>query len=419
MTLTAPTTSKRTGSTGPRAGSPRLSTRSMLLVAAAGGAVAAAGPLLVCLAVGVIGWFVTDAGAHGTPTDAMGVGAAGWLMAHGSGVEIAGARIGIVPLGLTAICGWVTWLTGRRVGELVSGHGPDADTLADGARDWTVPGAAAALMGGYFVVAVAAATLSGRAGLSLPAVALWCLLLGVVVAAPAIAIGSGRASIWLTFLPRSLVVAVVTARSILTWFAAVSLLTMVLALALSVGKVANVFSQLHTDPGDSAMIIGGCLLLVPNLAAWAGAYLLGPGFAVGSGTVVSPAVVSLGPLPIFPPFAALPADGPGPGWAIAFVAVPALLAAVAAARVHRRYPTRRWDEGALRACAGGMLAGVGFALVAVLAGGAIGPGRMADVGPFGFDVLVAGITWFGLGALAGGLVMTYWHRRSTADPDDT
>lgn len=394
-----------------------MSTRAMLLVSAGGGLAAAAGPLLICLAIGVIGWFVADAGAHGTPTDAMGVGATGWLMAHGSGVEVAGARVGLVPLGLTVVCAWVIWVTGRRVGEMVSGHGPDADMLADGARDWTVPGATATLMGGYFVVAVAAALLCGQSGLSLPMVALWCLLLGIAVAGPAVAVGSGRASVWVTFLPRSLVVAVRTARTILVWFAGASLLLLVLSVGLSIGQVANVFSQLHTDLGDSAMIIGGSLLLVPNLTAWSGAYLLGPGFGIGSGTVVSPAVVALGPLPIFPPFAALPADGPGPGWAIGFIAVPALLAAAAAARVHRRYPTRRWDEGALRACAGGVLAGVGFAVIAVLAGGAIGPGRMTEVGPFGFDVLVAGITWCGLGALVGGLVMTYWHRRTSDAPD--
>ena len=35
---------------------------------------------------GSIGWFLTDAGAHGAPRDGLRVGATGWLMAHGSGV---------------------------------------------------------------------------------------------------------------------------------------------------------------------------------------------------------------------------------------------------------------------------------------------------------------------------------------------
>ena len=43
----------------------------------------------------------------------------------------------------------------------------------------------------------------------------------------------------------------------------------------------------------------------------------GPGFAVGTGTGVSPSGVVLGPLPAYPPFAALPAPGDAPGWASA------------------------------------------------------------------------------------------------------
>ena len=39
--------------------------RPLVLLAVLGGAAAAAGPLLVCLAVGVAGWFLSDAGATG------------------------------------------------------------------------------------------------------------------------------------------------------------------------------------------------------------------------------------------------------------------------------------------------------------------------------------------------------------------
>lgn len=398
----------------PGSGAPR-STRTMLLISATGGAVAAAGPLFVCLVVAVIGWFSVDAGAHGTPTDAMGVGAAGWLLAHGSGVTIEGTRIGLVPLGLTMICAWVAWRSARRVGEAVSGHGPDADMLADGARDWTVPGAAGSFAGGYFAVAAVAGLLVADVAPSLVRVAGWCLLLGTAVAAPAIAIGSGRAAVWAANLPRSLTAAGAVALSILRTMLLAALVALVITIALHLSGTVNVLSQLHTDVGDAIMLIGLTVLVLPNVTVWTGSFLLGPGFAIGTGTVVSPAVVSLGPLPMFPLFAALPDDGPGPGWAVGLVAVPTLLAAVAAARAARRHPTTRWDQGALRACGGGVLAGIGYAVLAVLSSGAIGPGRMADTGPYVFDTLVAGITWFGLGALIGGLAMTWWHRRQAAD----
>src|SRR5690606_19947492 len=103
----------------------------LVAVAALGGAAAAAGPLVVCLGVGVVGWFLADGGAHGTPSDGLRVGALGWLTGHGSGVHVGGAALTAVPLGLTLLVAWVVWRTGLRVGAAVSGHGPDADALAD------------------------------------------------------------------------------------------------------------------------------------------------------------------------------------------------------------------------------------------------------------------------------------------------
>ena len=46
--------------------------RPLVLLAVLGGVVAAAGPLLVCLAVGVAGWFLSDAGSHGAPREGCG-----------------------------------------------------------------------------------------------------------------------------------------------------------------------------------------------------------------------------------------------------------------------------------------------------------------------------------------------------------
>ena len=154
------------------------------------------------------------------------------------------------------------------------------------------------------------------------------------------------------------------------------------------------------------------LLVVPNAAIFSGSYLLGPGFTVGTHTIVSPAVVTVGALPMFPLLAALPDTGPTPAWTSGLVVVAPLVAAVGAMRAQRAHPTYRWEEGALHGCGGGMLAGALFGLLAVLAGGAAGPGRMTDVGPLAFSVLVHAITAFGIGGLLGGLAMTWWQRRS-------
>jgi len=122
-----------------RSGSDPRHRSPLVPVALLGGAAAAAATLVVCLALGVVGWFLADAGAHGTPSDGLRVGALGWLLAHGSGVTVNGIAITLVPLGISAICAWSVWRVGHRVGDAISGHGPDSDRIADGERDWTVP----------------------------------------------------------------------------------------------------------------------------------------------------------------------------------------------------------------------------------------------------------------------------------------
>ncbi len=395
--------------------------RPLALIATLGGVVAAGSTLLVCLAVGVVGWFLTDAGAHGTPRDGLRVGALGWLLAHGSGARIEGVPVTAVPLGVTLLCAWVAWRVGHRVGDSVSGHGPDADRIADGERDWTVPAASLLFGLGYLVVALVTLALATEpaTGASRGRVVEWTLLLCAGFGAPAIAVGSGRAAIWATYLPATVRGAAVACRSILMTWLAVAGLVFVVALALDFGTAANVMSQLHTDGGEATLLVLLSAILVPNAVAFTGSYLLGPGFAVGTHSLVSPAMVVLGPLPMFPLLAALPDAGPTQTWTAGVVAVPVLLAALAAARAQRRLPTLRWDEGALRGGAGGVAAGVLFGLVAALSGGAVGPGRMRDVGPFAFDVMVHAITAFGIGGLVGGLAITWWQRRAARRSAET
>jgi hypothetical protein len=376
--------------------------------------------LVGCLVLGVVGWFLTDAGAHGTPRDGLRVGALAWLVAHGSGITVRGAVVTAVPLGLSALAAWATWRVGLRVGSAVSGHGPDADALSDGQRDWTVPVASLVFAGGYALTVAVTALVAGTDATapSVPRAVLWTALLCLSLAAPAIAVGSGRAAIWATYLPGTLRAAAVTARRILVTFLAVCAVVFLVALVADLGSAATVLSQLHASAGETTLISLLSTSVVPNAVAFTGSFLLGPGFAVGAHSVVSPAAVVIGPLPLFPLLAALPSTGPTPAWSAGVLVVPALVAAVARARALRRSPTQRWAEGAVRGCAGGVLAGVLFAVLAALSGGAVGPGRMRDVGPFAFDVLVHAITAFGIGGLLGGLVMTAWLRRAVRHEPD-
>jgi hypothetical protein len=388
--------------------------RPLVLIATLGGALAALGPLVVLLAVGVIGWFVTDAGVHGAPRDGMRVGALAWLAGHGSGVTVMGARVSIVPLGVTAIAAWSMWRLGHRVGDSVSGHGPDADRISDGERDFTVPTAVVLFFAGYAVVAVVVATLAAgsTADPSVPHVLAWTLALTALVAAPAIAIGSGRAAIWAAFTPATVRVGIAVAGSVLTSLVAVSGVLFLVALALSFDDAATMAARLHTSPSEAGLYALVNAAFLPNASLFAGSWLLGPGFVVGGATLVSPSAVVLGPLPLVPLLAALPSAGTPAAWAGWMMLLPPVVAALAAFRTLRGRPLT-WDQLALSACGGGLVAGVAFAVLAAVSGGAAGPGRMRFIGPLVPDVLVHGVTSLGIGALLGGSVLAFLAWRST------
>ena len=86
-------------------------------------------------------------------------------------------------------------------------------------------------------------------------------------------------------------------------------------------------------------------------------------------------------------------------------AVGPVVAALGAMRAQRDHPTCRWEEGALHGCGGGMLAGLAFGALALLAGGSVGPGRMTDIGPSASRSTIA--CRIGSAKAAKALVMAY------------
>ena len=125
-----------------------------------------------------------------------------------------------------------------------------------------------------------------------------------------------------------------------------------------------------------------CLLYVPTAAFWGTAYVVGPGFAVGAGTTVSPFGVDLGGVPAVPLLAALPQE-PGPGWAPLVLLVPVAAGVLAGVLAHRSgaVAAEGWRPLAeVSAVAGGLVAAA-VAVLALLASGPGGPGRLAETGP--------------------------------------
>ena len=399
---------------------PETTRRPLTLLATVAGLSAAAITLTVCLGLALVGWFLADGGIHGAPREALRTGGMAWLMGHGSGAQVQGVVITAVPLGLTLICAFAVWRFALRLGEQVATHGPDADALSDGDRDWTVPLATGLFAASYVVLAVVVSVLSGTSDTAPNTnnVVLWSLVLTCGIGGAAIAIGSGRASIWLSLAPQSVRASLHAAWSVLLTFTLAAAGVFAIALALDFGAAMNVMSQLHLDTGDGVMFIILVLSVVPNAVIFSGAYLLGPGFLMGSGTLVSPSLVAIGPVPMFPLLAALPDTGPTPAWTPALIGLPVVCGMLGVIRSHRRSPTAAWDEGALRGVVGGALAGVAFGVLAAAAGGAVGPGRMSDVGPLAAEVFWHGIVSFGVGGLIGGLIATWWIRRSLPVEDE-
>ncbi|MFF2142486.1 DUF6350 family protein [Kitasatospora sp. NPDC058190] len=171
--------------------------------------------------------------------------------------------------------------------------------------------------------------------------------------------------------------------------------------------------------GGPAALLGLLLVavvLLPNAVLWGAAYALGPGFEVGTGTLVSPGGTELGPVPEFPLFALLPQEGPG-GWRLAALALPllaglvpaVLLGRAAAGRPGPREDGHPWPAAATvtAALAAALLLGAGAAALGWLSGGALAGERMAWLGPRPWWTGLAAAGWLALVAVPGALVVRH------------
>lgn len=384
----------------PPAAKKRISVRRPLVVSAVLAALGtAAAVMLPLMALALIGWLST--GATGSSRAALRVGADAWLLGHGSGLEVSGTVIGFIPLGITAF----SLLVGFRTAHWAAGTSPVEDplTLSLGVVAFAV---ALGLVG--TVTAAVASTPTAQPD----------ILHAFVGAAVVGLLGGGSGLVagaeYRLPVPGMLRTATTGAVAVvLALFAAGSFLV-ALAFVAHFGLAATMVSGLHVHIAGGVLLVAGGLAVAPNLGLMGAAYLLGPGFAVGTGTIVSPTDVLLGPVPAVPYVAALP-DGTPPWWASLLVLLPALLAfAVVVSQTPDSRPGRPVLESVARGVLTGVLAAVGTAAVITLAGGAIGPGRMQEVGAAGATVLISATVSLVAGSLVGSLVSGWRRARALA-----
>ncbi len=387
----------RSGAAGPES-PPAKQTPRPLAVAGLIAACAAAGAGLAALTLlAAIGWIAA-------PHASVGAGLPGvlrtaiqlWLVGHHVGFDLRGTgHVGLLPLGLVLLPGVLLWQSGRwvvRTGRverlrhvgyaalaLSLPYGLLAGALAIASRTALSAPSAAQAAGAGFLLAFAAGGLGGARAL-----APW-----------------GRLIALLPDRARCLVVGATGSLAVLTGMGA---LLAGVSLVIHAGEFRLASDELSPGPVGAALLLLAGLAYLPNAVVWAMAYMIGPGFAFGVGTVVAPTGSVIGPLPMFPMLAALPAAPPGPhaggpGLAsLAMLATPYLAGAFGGLLTVRTAPSPTIEGAPLWGFACGCVSGCVLGALAVFSGGPLGTGRLATVGPSGWQIALVATLELGVAA---------------------
>lgn len=208
------------------------------------------------------------------------------------------------------------------------------------------------------------------------------LVIGVLRSESTRDAAAGRMARWLDSRPARAVVtaslrggvaaaaAIVTSASVLT----------ALLLATSYAKIITLYESLHTAVLGGIAITLAQFAFIPNIVIFAASWLVGPGFALGVGSSVTPLGTQLGPIPAIPILGALP-TGPLPVGFLGLL-VPIIAGFVVGALLAPRLREQLTARGLVATGIGiGAVGGVTLGLLAWASAGAAGPGRLSHVGP--------------------------------------
>jgi hypothetical protein len=338
---------------------------------AAAAAVSVAGLAGLALAVVVVQTLDPDGGLAVAGSAAL----AGrlWLLAHGGELVLGSGPVVLAPLLLTAL---IAWGLSRAARGVVRWR--NLTSAAEATR------AGGVLVGVHVVLTVLLALVldTPDAGVGVPRTVAGAAALALAAVGWGVVRESGLLDTALDRLPgptrpmlRGVLAGLLTALALCT-----------AVVAVAVVSDARGYATLSGSLGGAAAgglgLLGLGVLLLPNAAAAVLGLAAGPGFFVGTGTLVSVHGVTLGAVPALPLLAALPDTQAVPLIAFASQAVPALAGLVAGATVGRWFTDR--DGGSLVAgLAGvgtGVLLGAVSAVLVWVAGGSLGDGGLAQVG---------------------------------------
>ena len=209
---------------------------------------------------------------------------------------------------------------------------------------------------------------------------------------------------WLESWPTRVRVVVVTAlRGGAAAAAGVVLLASValaLAIVTSYARIITLYEGLHTEVLGGLAVTLGQLAFLPNFVIWTASWLIGPGFSLGTGSVVSPLGTHLGPIPAIPILGALP-TGEVPFGLVGLI-VPVAIGFLVGAILG---PGLRREVGgpalAVTALGIGVVGGIILGFLAWFSAGSAGPGRLVDAGPNPWAVGALAALELGVAALIG------------------
>jgi Family of unknown function (DUF6350) len=326
-----------------------------------------------------------------------------WLLAQGGTVDLPSGPVTLAPLLLTLGVAWGLSRAGRWVVH-VTGVADTTTALRVAGLLVAVHAVTTGLLGGVL------ALVGGGVGV-LRAVA-GAAVLAVLSAGWGIGRESGVLDAGLDRLPlavrpllRGTLAGALTAAGLC--FAVVAV-----AVASDASGYAALSSSLGGAGAGATGLVALGVLLLPNAAGAVVGLAAGPGFAVGSGTLVSVHGVTLGAVPALPLLAALPDTQAVPLIAFASQVVPAVAGLVAGGALGRRMPQAA--GGSVVAGLWGLVCGVLLGLLATAAtwaaGGALGDGALAVVGAPPIATGIAVAAQAGIAAAVGAAV-SRWRAR--------
>jgi hypothetical protein len=345
---------------------------------------------------GVIGLARTLEGSGGLVAAAH-AGLAGWLLGHGVPIGTSIGPLGLAPLLLTVLIVWRLNRAGLHV------------TRAIGARRSGSFGrallVAVAVGTAYTLIGILAAQLTDGRGtaVSTGRAASHFLVLGIAGALLGALRGTGAVSTLARRLPPALRHGIRTGLVAAFLIVGAGAVVGGLAVALGGAQAAEIIANYRTGVAGQAGITLISIGYAVNASIWVSAYLLGPGFAIGTDTAVRLTEVTLGPPPMVPLIAGLP-EGPIGTAGTVLLALPVIAGAVAGWTLTQRLrfgresawrATRRKSKGKVTVAdveppwllvvgaslLAGPVAGLVLAGLAWASSGPLGSGRLSVIGP--------------------------------------